>query len=173
MTHADLTGQLALVRGANDALVQILQAGLKEHGAEIASAESTDQLEIFVHVVAHSVQATYSSLQDIEAELGRVLPKMTKCGYGRVVLISDSAGDANGGDRPDLAEYIAFRDGLVGLARSHAFRSAAAGVTINVIDAAADSPAIIHAVAFLASPGAGYITGATLPVNNGQGLGLF
>lgn len=120
---------------------------------------------------------------------------MMKARFGRIVLISSvvgllgSAGQVN---------YAASKSALVGMARSVARELGSRGVTANVIapgfistdmtaelsddlvakynaqipvghlGAVAD---IAHAVAFLAGDGAGYITGAVLPVDGGLGMG--
>ena len=99
---------------------------------------------------------------------------------------------------PGQANYAAAKAGLVGLARSLARELASRSITVNVIapglietdmtaDLAVDGPVgaaaiplgrngqpadVAAAVAFLASDGARYITGAVLPVDGGLALGL-
>jgi 2-hydroxycyclohexanecarboxyl-CoA dehydrogenase len=123
-----------------------------------------------------------------------VLPGMTERGWGRLVYVSsDSARAGAGGE----AVYAATKSGLLGFAKSVAREAAAAGVTANVICPGpidtARSRAILDprpklregllraipvgalglptdvaaAVAYLASPVAGYVTGQTLSVNGG------
>jgi len=106
-----------------------------------------------------------------------------------VVALLGSAGQAN---------YAASKAGLVGLARSLARELASRGITVNVVapgpivtdmttlltekrlaELTAAVPLgrfgsvdeIAATVAFLASPEAGYITGAVIPVDGGLGMG--
>ena len=125
----------------------------------------------------------------------RAAKTMLRARAGRVIFISSvvgllgSAGQVN---------YAASKAGLIGMARSMARELGSRNITVNVvapgpvatdmIDELNDaqraaitdavplgrvaSPAeIAAAVVFLASPQAGYITGAVLPVDGGLGMG--
>ncbi len=126
----------------------------------------------------------------------RALAKMIRLRRGRIILVSSvgaflgSAGQVN---------YAASKAGLVGLARSLAREVASRSITVNVIAPglvetpmlaalaedtrvafAAQVPLgrvgrpeeIAEVVGFLASDGAGYMTGAVVPVDGGLGMGL-
>ncbi|MHB8218859.1 MAG: 3-oxoacyl-ACP reductase FabG [Acidimicrobiales bacterium] len=126
----------------------------------------------------------------------RALAKMLRLHRGRIIFIS-SVGAFVG--LPGQANYAASKAGLVGMARALAREVASRSITVNVVapglvatdmlDALGDERVeqlramvplgraaapedVASAVGFLASDGAGYITGAVLPVDGGLGMGM-
>lgn len=120
-------------------------------------------------------------------------PEMIANGYGRIINIGSLAGRA----MPLIAgpHYAASKAGLVGLTRAAARDLAPHGITVNCIapgrilsdltgppEAAVNRSAlsripvgrfgraeeVAHVVAFLASPMAGFITGATIDITGGE-----
>jgi 3-oxoacyl-[acyl-carrier protein] reductase len=119
---------------------------------------------------------------------------MMKARWGRIVNISSVVG-ATG--NPGQGNYAASKAGMVGMSKSLAYEVASRGITVNCVapgfittamtDKLTDDqkaailkqvPAgrmgeageIGAAVLYLASPEAGYVTGATLHVNGGMAM---
>jgi 3-oxoacyl-[acyl-carrier protein] reductase len=122
-------------------------------------------------------------------------PALRRRRGGRVILISSINGRRG---KFGQSNYAAAKAGLIGLARSAARELAGSGVTVNVVEpgftatpmtaglaprirrrALAEIPLgrvgrpedIATAVAFFAGPGAAHITGQSLAVDGGQGMG--
>lgn len=124
-----------------------------------------------------------------------VLRGMTKARWGRIICISSVvAGMGNGGQ----ANYAAAKAGMEGFARALAREVGSRGITVNSVAPGfidtdmtralndnqrgvmleqiplgrlGQAEEIAAVVAFLASESAGYITGATIPVNGGMFMG--
>lgn len=123
-----------------------------------------------------------------------VMRGMMKSRWGRIVNISSIVG-ATG--NPGQANYAASKAGMIGMGKSLAYEVASRGITVNAVapgfiatamtDKLTDEqkdkinvqiPAarmgtpeeIAAAVLYLASPEAGYVTGATLHVNGGMAM---
>jgi len=123
-----------------------------------------------------------------------VLRGMMKARWGRIVSITSVVGTTG---NPGQGNYAAAKAGLVGMSKSLAYEVASRGITVNCVapgfietamtDKLNDDqkgriltqiPAgrmgraeeIAAAVLYLASPEAGYVTGATLHVNGGMAM---
>jgi 2-hydroxycyclohexanecarboxyl-CoA dehydrogenase len=119
-----------------------------------------------------------------------ILPDMLEAGWGRIINISSSSAQTGA---PSLAHYAASKGGVIGLTKALAVEFIGKGITVNNVPpgfvdtpllregidpdkVAATMPMkragqpqdIAHAVAYLASEEAGYVTGQTLSVNGGR-----
>ena len=123
-----------------------------------------------------------------------VMRPMMKARWGRIVNVTSIVGVTG---KPGQANYAASKAGLIGMSKSIAIEVATRGITVNCVapgfietamtDALNDAqkeailgkiPAgrmgasddIAAAVGYLASDGAGYVTGQTLHVNGGMAM---
>jgi len=121
-----------------------------------------------------------------------VMRTMMKQRYGRIISITSVVGSSG---NPGQANYAAAKAGVAGMTRALARELGSRGITVNCVapgfietDMTAGLPEeqqkallnqiplghlgkpgdIAHAVAFLASPEAGYLTGQELHVNGGM-----
>jgi len=121
------------------------------------------------------------------------VPGMLEIGWGRIVNISSSSAQTGA---PSMAHYAASKGGVIGFTKALAIEFADKGITVNHVPPGfVDTPLvregpinveavaqhmpmkragqpndIAHAVAYLVSEGAGYVTGQTLSVNGGRYL---
>lgn len=164
--------------------VLVASAGITRDGLLVRMSEDD-----FAAVLDTNLTATWRLAK-------RVLPKMMKARWGRIVVLS-SVGAYMGA--PGQSNYAASKAGLIGLTRAIAREYGPRGITANVIapgpidtdmlavlpqdkrDAMAASvpvgrigapEEVAAAVTFLASDAAGYITGAVVPVDGGIGMGF-
>ncbi|MCB1339971.1 MAG: 3-oxoacyl-ACP reductase FabG [Pseudooceanicola sp.] len=177
---ADLPKQAAAAMGAVDILVN--NAGITRDNLFMRMSDEEWQSVIDVNLTA-----TFRLCR-------AVLRGMMKARWGRIVNIGSVVG-ATG--NPGQGNYAASKAGMVGMSKALAYEVASRNITVNVVapgfittamtdklndDQKAailtqvpagrmgDAAEVAAAVLYLASPEAGYVTGATLHVNGGMAM---
>jgi len=188
---ADVTDE-----GQADGLVAAIAARLGPVGVLVLNATGPQPTAPLAEVAWPDHLAMLEFFVKSPVLLGRaVLPAMLDGHYGRIVNIDSEVADL---PPPGSSHYSAAKSAQKGLARAWARELAPLGITVNSVapgfipverhaglppqvleDYLATVPAghlgtpddIAHAVSFLASEGAGFITGQRIVVDGGRSLG--
>jgi 3-oxoacyl-[acyl-carrier protein] reductase len=188
---ADVTDE-----GQADGLVAAIAARLGPVGVLVLNATGPQPTAPLAEVAWPDHLAMLEFFVKSPVLLGRaVLPAMLDMHYGRIVNIDSEVADL---PPPGSSHYSAAKSAQKGLARAWARELAPLGITVNSVgpgfipvERHADLPPqvledylatvpvghlgtpddIAHAVSFLASAGAGFITGQRIVVDGGRSLG--
>ena len=188
---ADVTDE-----GQADGLVAAIAARLGPVGVLVLNATGPQPTALLGEVTWPDHLAQLEFFVKSPVLLGRaVLPAMLDGHYGRIINIDSEVADL---PPPGSSHYSTAKSAQKGLARAWARELAPLGITVNSVapgfipverhadlppqvlaDYLATVPAgqlgtpddIAHAVSFLASEGAGFITGQRIVVDGGRSLG--
>jgi NAD(P)-dependent dehydrogenase (short-subunit alcohol dehydrogenase family) len=188
--RADLTGQVALVVGADTPVGAGLARVLAANGAQLASGSADDarhafaRIDMVVNCAPYAASDTESD--DAFATAARLLREtgalMRAQGSGRIVTVIGTGANVV---RRNEGRHSAAMAGIASLTRTAALELAADGVRVNAVAAGPGADAIAHiplgraptpevianAALFLLAPASSYVTGHVLVVDGGFSAG--
>ena len=181
--------------GAVDAAFTTVEKELGPVEVLVANAGITDDTLLLRMAEEQFTRVLDTNLTGSFRVAKRASSKMLRARWGRIIFISSVVGLYGG---PGQVNYAASKAGLVGMARSITRELGSRNITANVVapgfidtemtDVLPEArkaeilkaipagrlaaPAeVAQAVTFLAGDGAGYISGAVIPVDGGLGMG--
>jgi NAD(P)-dependent dehydrogenase (short-subunit alcohol dehydrogenase family) len=183
--NLDLDGRVAYLAGPAGGALDACAAALKAEGVQINKTDAT----VADIVVAQAQprpsidllslegpQDLYTAWDDVLAAVTgyrAAIEHMSRAGRGRLIFIGSAQAKSVNSQADELAAIVSL--GVLGLHKVVTAEVGPQNITANAVlrGGSATDEDIANAVTFLASAGAGYLSGVAITVDGGAGSGVF
>jgi 3-oxoacyl-[acyl-carrier protein] reductase len=183
--NLDIDGRIAYLTGPGDGALDACAAALRAEGARIDRTDPGTADIVVAEARRHpnvdllSIDGSedlYDAWEDLLAAVTgyrAAIDHMSQGGWGRLIFIGSAQAKSVDSESDELSAVVSL--GMLGLNKVVTGEMGRNNITANAVlrGGSATDTDVANAVTFLASAGAGYLSGVTITVDGGSGSAVF